>query len=501
MVSTARVRRLAEIPEKPAFDSRLFIDGQYVESTTGKRFATVYPPTNEVLAEVAEATPDDVERAVRAARREFDEGVWPRLSTADRAKVLLRLADLIELHKDELVRLNTLDNGKTLRESEIDIVMGASQFRTMAYAAERELRGETAPYDPNLVRFSLREPVGVVAGVIAFNAPMVFASGKAAPALAAGNTIVLKPSPYSSLITLRLAELGLEAGLPPGVMSAVAGGTDTAVALAGHREVDMITLVGSVAAGENMMRLAANGIKKTLFELGGKSANIIFDDADLDLAIDGALTAIFRNCGQRCFSGSRLLVQKTIYDRVVAEVAAKAARLRIGDPFDPETQLGSLISRDQLRRVQSYVESARADGAEVVTGGEQPEGLEEGNFYRPTVLANVRNDMKVAREEIFGPVLCTIPFEDEADAIRIANDSEFGLAGGLWTRDLNRAHRVIRAIRTGLIWVNTYAAGGGIPTGAYKRSGVGEEGILAYTEVKGVVMDVTGATAAFYRER
>jgi acyl-CoA reductase-like NAD-dependent aldehyde dehydrogenase len=499
MVSTAGVRRLAEIPNKPVFDSRLFIDGRYVDSVAGKTFPTVYPPTNETLAMVAEATPEDVERAVQAARREFDHGVWPRLSTGERAKVLVRLADLIEEHKDELVRLNTLDNGKTLRESEIDIAMGANQFRTMAYTAERELRGETAPYDPNLVRFSLREPVGVVAGVIAFNAPMVFASGKAAPALAAGNTIVLKPSPYSSLIALRLAELGIEAGLPPGVMSTVAGGTETAVALAGHPEVDMITLVGSVTAGEKMMELAARGIKKTLLELGGKSANIIFEDADLDLAIDGALTAIFRNCGQRCFSGSRLLVQKSIYDRVVAEVSARAERLRIGDPFDESTQLGSLISRDQVRRVQSYVESALADGAEIVTGGGQPEGLEEGNFYRPTVLAKVRNDMKVAREEIFGPVLCTIPFEDEADAIRIANDSEFGLAGGLWTRDLNRAHRVVRAVRTGLIWVNTYAAGGGVPMGAYKRSGVGEEGILAYTQIKGVIMDVTGATAAFYR--
>ncbi|MFN8535502.1 MAG: aldehyde dehydrogenase family protein [Dehalococcoidia bacterium] len=500
MVSTAGVRRLAEIADKPKIESRLFVDGRYVESTSGKTFATVYPPTNETLANVAEANAEDVERAIRAARREFDEGAWPRMSTAARAAVLLRLADLIDQNQDQLARLNTLDNGKTLRESIIDIQMGASAFRTMAYAAERELRGDTAPYDPNLVRFSLREPVGVVAGVVAFNAPMVFASLKAAPALAAGNTIVLKPSPYSSLIALRLAELGLEAGLPAGVLSTVAGGNETAVALAGHREVDMITLVGSVTAGEKMMELAARGIKKTLFELGGKSANIIFEDVDLDLAIDGAMTGIFRNCGQRCFSGSRLLVHKSIYDRVVSEVAAKASRLRLGDPFEESTQLGSLISRDQLKRVKGYVESALSEGAEVVTGGSQPEGLTEGNYYRPTVLAHVRNDMKVAREEIFGPVLSTIPFEDEADAIRIANDSDFGLAGGLWTRDLNRAHRVIRAVRTGLLWVNTYAAGGGVPMGAYKRSGVGEEGILAYTEIKGVVMDVTGATAAFYRQ-
>ncbi|MCS7002807.1 MAG: aldehyde dehydrogenase family protein, partial [Dehalococcoidia bacterium] len=356
------VARLADIPNKPRIETRLFIAGEFVEPSEGKTFSTVYPATNETLAEVAEASRADVERAVQAARSAFDTGPWPRMTMEERAAVLNRLADLLAANLDELARLNTLDNGKTYRESVIDIQTGIGSLRNAASLAP-QVRGETLPYDPNLVQFTVREPVGVVAGILPFNAPIVFATGKSAPSMAVGCTIVLKPSPMASLVVLRYAELAREAGVPAGVLNVVTGGNDVASWLAGHPLVDMITLTGSVAAGTRMLELAAPTIKRTLLELGGKSANIVFDDADLDLARAGAMAGIFRNCGQRCFSGSRLLVQKSIYDRFVADLAERAARLRLGDPFGEQTQMGSLISREQLRRVEGFVEGARADGA------------------------------------------------------------------------------------------------------------------------------------------
>ncbi len=498
-----RVKRLADLGSLPRIETRPFVDGEFVAAGGDRALRTCYPATNETLADVPSASAGDVARAVGAARRAFDRGPWARSPAEARAAALERVAAALEANADEFARLTCLDNGKTLRESRADVAHAVGSLRSASRLAP-QLRGETLPYHPDLVQYSLREPLGVVAGILPFNVPLVIGAVVAAPALAAGNAVVLKPSPLAPLAVLRFAELGRDAGLPPGVLNAVCGGNDVSEWLAGHPDVDMISLTGSVAAGQKILELAARGIKRTLLELGGKSANIVFADADLPRALAGALTGVFPNGGQVCFASPRLLVERSLYEPFVQRLAQRAAAIRVGDPFDDATQMGALISPEQTERVAAAVDRARADGAVVRAGGSRPAGLEaEGCFYAPTVLSGVDPAMPIAREEVFGPVLCVLPFDTEEQAVEMANDSEFGLAGALWTKDVERVQRVVRAVRTGRVWVNTYAApGGGVPLGGYKKSGFGRiaglRGLEEYTELKAVIMDVSGKTGRHY---
>jgi acyl-CoA reductase-like NAD-dependent aldehyde dehydrogenase len=463
---------------------------------SGARFPTAYPATREVLAEVPAAADGEVDAALDAAREAFDRGPWPRLPGEERARVLGAMADALARRLDRARELVVLDNGKSVADAQGDPLACVAALRSAAGAATRLYAEQPMP-PGDVLRLTWREPVGVVAGITPFNAPLMFAGLKAAPALAAGNTVVLKPSPRAPLAPALLAEAAVEAGLPPGALNLVQGGTATGEALIADDRVDMVTLTGGTAAGSAVLVAGAPTIKRSLLELGGKSANIVFADADLDRAVPSALGAVFRNAGQRCLSGTRLLVQRAVHDEVLERLARGAERLRVGDPFDPSTQVGALVDGGALDAVAGFVERAAAAGAEVLAGGRAVADL-PGWFYRPTVLAVEDNAHVAAQEECFGPVLTVLAFDDEEEAIAIANDSRYGLAGGVWTGDLSRGLRVARGVRTGVLWVNTYSlVSGDVPFGGFKQSGLGREagasGALAYTEEKTVIADLAGA--------
>lgn len=464
-----------DTPALPDGPRGLLIDGEFVDSADGATMPSHNPATGEVQAQVAAASEEDVDRAVRAARAAF-EGAWGAATPSARGKVLWRVADLIEEHAEELALVESLDNGKPLAEARGDIGFSAEVFRYYAGAATK-LDGRTVtPSNPGSWHaYTRREPLGVVGQIIPWNFPLMMASWKVAPALATGNSVVLKPAEQTPLSALRLGELFMEAGLPAGALNVVNGdGAVAGAALAAHDGVDKIAFTGSAETGRAILRAAAGNLKKVSLELGGKSPNVVFSDADLEAATANAAGAIFSHMGEVCIAGSRLYVQNEVFDEVVEGVAEQARNLKIGAGTEPGTQLGPLVSDEHLRRVTGYIEDGLASGARAVAGGSRHG--ERGYFVEPTVLVDVEPDARVVREEIFGPVLVARSFEDPAELTREANDTRYGLAAGVWTSDLSKAHQAAAALQAGMVFVNNWGAiDPALPFGGYKESGWGRE--------------------------
>jgi acyl-CoA reductase-like NAD-dependent aldehyde dehydrogenase len=471
----------------------LFINGEFVKPQSGNYVDVVNPATNETLATVAAAGIHDADAAVAAARTAF-EGKWSTMPPAKRARILFKIANLLSERMDDIARTEVLNTGKTLAGAKGEIGQIIELFEFYGGAVTK-LMGSTVPSIPGYFNYTLKEPIGVCAQIVPWNYPLLMASWKVAPAIAAGNTVILKPATPTPITALILAQICLEAGCPPGVVNVLPGpGATIGSYLAGHPGVDKIAFTGETKTGATIMEIASATIKRVTLELGGKSPNVIFDDADIDAAVVGAIYSIFHNAGQSCDARSRILVHERVNDEFVSKFVEKAKSLRVGDPLDPKTQIGAIISRSQLEKIEGYVGIGSQEGAVVACGGARPDGaLSKGNFLMPTVLDKVRNDMRVAQEEIFGPVAAVTTFKDEAEAIRIANDTVYGLAASVWTQNAGRAHRVAHAIKSGGVAINTpFSIHPGMPFGGYKQSGFGRELALQtldlYTETKGVVM-------------
>ena len=475
---------------------QLFINGQWADSASGRTFETPNPATGETLARVAEGEAEDIDRAVKAARKAFDEGPWGRMTPSERGRIIWRIGDLIYEHLDELAQLESLDNGKPFAVAQAaDVPLAADLFQYMAGWATK-IEGNTinisVPYMPgaNFHSYTLREPVGVVGQIIPWNFPLLMAAWKLGPALACGNTVVLKPAEQTPLTALRLAGLMAEAGVPEGVVNVVPGFGETAgAALAAHHDVDKVAFTGSTEVGKLIANAATGNLKKVSLELGGKSPNVVFDDADPSSAIAGAASAIFFNHGQCCVAGSRLYVQEGSFDEVVDGVAEIAKSIKLGPGLEPGTQMGPLVSDEQLRRVTGLVDSGIAEGATALSGGGRHGN--RGYFVEPTVLTNTHPEMTVVREEIFGPVVVATPFSDLDAVAAAANDTPYGLGAGIWTKDISKAHALAKKIRAGSIYINCYNVfDAALPFGGYKQSGwgreMGHEVLNNYTEVKAV---------------
>ena len=476
--------------------AKMLIGNQWCEAAGGEWIESSDPATGKTIGKFAAGGKVDVDRAVQAARRAF-HGSWRKMTPYERGRILQKGAALMEKQGEELAQLITLENGKPLWEAKREVATAVSW--TEYYAGwTTKLLGDTIPVSlpGQFLNYTIREPLGVVAGITPPNYPLTMPLYKAVPALATGNTVILKPSEDTSLVALRMAELLLEAGLPEGVLNVVTGyGESAGAALAEHDDVDKITFTGSTEVGRYLLKAAAGNLKKVSLELGGKSPNIVFADADLEAALKGVFMGIFFCQGEICSAGSRLFVEETIYDSFVAQLASMAKSIRLGHGLDPETKMGPLVSRAQQERVLDYIRLGKEAEASVAAGGQAPNGLDGGYFVEPTVFTGVTNDMRIAREEIFGPVVCALPFKDLPDAIQKGNDSPYGLAAGVWTRDLRKAHQAAAALEAGTVWVNCYNAfDNASPWGGFKQSGWGREkgpyGLDLFTQIKSVVIQI-----------
>jgi len=493
-----------EAPPKLDIETRLFIGGEFVDSAEGGRIPVLNPHDNSLLAEVSEARQADVDRAVEAARRAFP--AWKRTSAAERGRLLLKLADAIEADAEYLAKLETLDTGHPIRDTRgLDAPRTAATFRYYAGMADK-IDGRVAPVEAGFLNYITREPVGVVGQIVPWNFPLMFTGWKLGPALAAGNTVVLKPAELTPLTTLRVAHLIAKVGMPPGVVNILPGyGHISGQYLAEHPGVDKIAFTGSTVTGKKIVQASAGNLKRVQLELGGKGANIVFEDAHLDAAVNGSAFAIFHNQGQACIAGSRLLLQERIADEFLDRFLALTKSIRVGNPFDPQTEMGPLTSPGHRERVLNYIKIAREQGSAVLTGGQAPSdaALQAGCYIEPTVVTAQSTD-RVCQEEVFGPFVSIMRFKDEADVIQVANSTIYGLGGGLWTRDLQRAHRVAAAIQSGVVWINTYkrvnpsSPFGGVGQSGYGRD-LGLESIQEYTYPKSVWVNVDANVPPFYK--
>jgi len=475
---------------------QLLIDGQWVDGA--KKFDTVNPATGEVLTQIAAASSADIDRAVDAARRALEDrnGPWRKMSASERGRLIWKLADLLEKNIDEFAELETLDNGKPIFESRyVDMPMVIDVLRYYAGLATK-IHGETVNTMETAFTYTLREPVGVVGMIVPWNFPLLLASWKVGPALACGNTIVWKPASQTSLTTLRFGKLAIEAGVPAGVINIVTGPGEVGRTMVKHPGIDKIAFTGSTAVGQEIMRSAADTVKRITLELGGKSPNIVFADSDIDNAVKGAITGIFYGKGEVCNAGSRLFLESKVKDEFTEKLVARASKMRPADPLDPKTRLGAIVSQDQIQTVLGYIESGKKDGAKLVSGGNRVSvDGGKGFFIEPTIFGDVKNDMTIAREEIFGPVLSVLTFDDIDEVIAQANDNPYGLAAAVWTRDVKKAHSVSRRLKAGTVWINTYGLmDASLPFGGYKSSGFGRElgshAIEHYTEMKTVWLNM-----------
>ena len=478
------------------------MNGQWVSSSTGETFPVFDPSTEEVIAHVAAASASDVDKAVKAARAAFDSGPWPATTAQDRGRVLFKLAEKIRQNQPMLAELESRNTGKPIVEAEYDIGDVATCFEYYGGLANK-VNGSVMPVPANALSFTLREPVGVAGQIIPWNYPLLMAAWKLAPAIAAGCTCVLKPAEQTPLTALEFANWLEEVGLPPGVVNVVNGvGEVAGAALVSHPGVDKIAFTGSATVGKIIVKSAADTLKRVTLELGGKSPNVFFADADWEAAVDGALFGVFINQGEVCSAGSRILVEKKIYSKFVEAMTEKAKRIKLGAPLDRDTKMGPLVSKEQYDRVTSYMEIGKKE-AKTAIGGGRAKGFSKGFYVEPTIFYDVDNSARIAREEIFGPVASVIPFENEADAIKIANDTPYGLAGAVWTRDIYKAFRIVKSMRAGIIWVNhmqpTYVEA---PWGGYKQSGFGRElgpwGLEEYLETKQVYVNLDETPIGWY---